>query len=514
MVARPGGPAAPDRSPWQRAPPRSRRPRGSSPPARSCRPGCAATAPPPSPSCRATSPGSGLDFNAQREAVLANHVDATLALAADVRRAGRPGPTWCCGRRTPATSTRSPPRRRPQLIARRHRAVGVPVLVGAVLDGPRPATIYNTALAVGRRARPRRGVRQAAPGALRRVHPAARRSPGGSPAPSTWCRTTSCGGDRPGCSTSGAAVRLGDLICFEVAYDGMVRDASTGGGRLLVVQTNNATFGRSGETDQQLAMVAAAGGRARPERAGGGHQRHQRGDPPGRQRRRRAHRDLHPRTCSSPSVPLALGRHDRATRVGRAAGARADRCSPSAATGLAWRRTRAARRSAAVTRAGRRPHLQRGREPGPAGRPARAAVPEADVLVVDDASPDGTGELADRLAGGRPAVHVLHRAGQGGPRRGLRRGLRLGARRAATTSVVEMDADGSHAPEELPAAARGAARAPTWCSAPAGCPGERCATGPGAGCCSPAAATPTSGMALGMPLGTPPGASAPTGPRC
>jgi apolipoprotein N-acyltransferase len=49
-------------------------------------------------------------------------------------------------------------------------------------------------------------------------------------------------------------VRLGDVICFEVAYDDLVRDVVTGGGELLVVQTNNATFGRSGETSQQLAM--------------------------------------------------------------------------------------------------------------------------------------------------------------------------------------------------------------------------------------------------------------------
>jgi apolipoprotein N-acyltransferase len=49
-------------------------------------------------------------------------------------------------------------------------------------------------------------------------------------------------------------VRLGDVICFEVAYDDLVRDVVTGGGELLVVQTNNATFGRSGESAQQLAM--------------------------------------------------------------------------------------------------------------------------------------------------------------------------------------------------------------------------------------------------------------------
>jgi apolipoprotein N-acyltransferase len=60
-------------------------------------------------------------------------------------------------------------------------------------------------------------------------------------------------GSRPGVLQVGP-VLLGDVICFEVAYDGVVRDVVTGGGRLLVVQTNNATFGHSGETTQQLAM--------------------------------------------------------------------------------------------------------------------------------------------------------------------------------------------------------------------------------------------------------------------
>jgi apolipoprotein N-acyltransferase len=47
---------------------------------------------------------------------------------------------------------------------------------------------------------------------------------------------------------------IGDVICFEVAYDGLVRDTVDSHTRLLVVQTNNATFGRTGETYQQLAM--------------------------------------------------------------------------------------------------------------------------------------------------------------------------------------------------------------------------------------------------------------------
>ena len=60
-------------------------------------------------------------------------------------------------------------------------------------------------------------------------------------------------GDRPGVLDVGPA-RLGDLMCYEIAFDGPVRDVVQAGGRVLTVQTNNATFGRSAQTEQQLAM--------------------------------------------------------------------------------------------------------------------------------------------------------------------------------------------------------------------------------------------------------------------
>jgi apolipoprotein N-acyltransferase len=60
-------------------------------------------------------------------------------------------------------------------------------------------------------------------------------------------------GPAPGVLTVGPAT-VGDVICFEVAYDNVVRDTVTGGARLLVVQTNNATF-NAAEAKQQLAMV-------------------------------------------------------------------------------------------------------------------------------------------------------------------------------------------------------------------------------------------------------------------
>jgi len=79
----------------------------------------------------------------------------------------------------------------------------------------------------------------------------------------------------------------------------------------------------------------------------------------------------------------------------------------------------------------------------------RLAVPQADVLVVDDASPDGTGVLADRLAGADPAVAVLHRPAKEGLGAAYLAGFEWGLTRGYDV-LVEMDADGSHRPEELP----------------------------------------------------------------
>lgn len=80
----------------------------------------------------------------------------------------------------------------------------------------------------------------------------------------------------------------------------------------------------------------------------------------------------------------------------------------------------------------------------------RRAVPEADVLVVDDASPDGTGAVADRLAARDDHVRVLHRAAKNGLGRAYLAGFDV-ALREGYEFVVEIDADGSHAPESLPA---------------------------------------------------------------
>ncbi|MFC9931128.1 polyprenol monophosphomannose synthase [Streptomyces sp. NPDC127190] len=79
----------------------------------------------------------------------------------------------------------------------------------------------------------------------------------------------------------------------------------------------------------------------------------------------------------------------------------------------------------------------------------RKAVPEVHVLVADDNSPDGTGKLADELAAEDEQVHVMHRKGKEGLGAAYLAGFRWGLERDYGV-LIEMDADGSHQPEELP----------------------------------------------------------------
>ncbi len=77
-------------------------------------------------------------------------------------------------------------------------------------------------------------------------------------------------------------------------------------------------------------------------------------------------------------------------------------------------------------------------------------LPDVDVLIVDDQSPDGTGRIADRLALEYPGqVHVLHRTGQRGLGRAYVDGFRWALERGAA-AVVQMDCDFSHAPTDVP----------------------------------------------------------------
>ncbi|MFO7253243.1 MAG: polyprenol monophosphomannose synthase [Actinomycetes bacterium] len=79
----------------------------------------------------------------------------------------------------------------------------------------------------------------------------------------------------------------------------------------------------------------------------------------------------------------------------------------------------------------------------------RAAVPDAHILIADDASPDGTGQAADALAAADDHIHVLHRPGKQGLGAAYIAGFRWGLSQGFDV-LVEIDADGSHQPEELP----------------------------------------------------------------
>ncbi len=83
-------------------------------------------------------------------------------------------------------------------------------------------------------------------------------------------------------------------------------------------------------------------------------------------------------------------------------------------------------------------------------RRIRESVPDADLLILEDNSPDGTGAVADELAGADAHVHVLHRAGKEGLGKAYLAGFTWGLERGYD-ALVEIDADGSHRPEHLPA---------------------------------------------------------------
>jgi apolipoprotein N-acyltransferase len=198
-------------------------------------------------------PRLGLDFNAQRRAVLDNHVDATVRLAGEVTAGRRPQPdlvVW------PENSSDIDPLRNADAaarIAQAAAAIEAPILVGALLrnpgeDGPRNAGIvWQPGTGPGQTYVKRHPVPFAEYIPLRALARLV------YPEVDQRVRDDFIAGAEPGVLIVGPAV-VGDVICFEVAYDSIVRDTVTGGAQLLAVQTNNATFNVA-EARQQLAMV-------------------------------------------------------------------------------------------------------------------------------------------------------------------------------------------------------------------------------------------------------------------
>ncbi|MEO6956572.1 MAG: apolipoprotein N-acyltransferase [Antricoccus sp.] len=207
-------------------------------------------------------PRIGLDFNAQRRAVLDNHVAETKKLAAKVASGAKPQPTvviW------PENSSDIDPYQNAdaaEVIQEAADTIKAPILVGAVVEGP-----GSNARNMGIMWWPNDdSAHPAGPGQTYvKRHPA----PFAEYIPyrAFFQKISSLvdllqvpfvAGHRVGDfnvpTSSTSNMVIGDVICFEVAYDNLVASTVADGAQVLTVQTNNATFGGTGEAQQQFAM--------------------------------------------------------------------------------------------------------------------------------------------------------------------------------------------------------------------------------------------------------------------
>jgi apolipoprotein N-acyltransferase len=200
-------------------------------------------------------PRLGLDFNAQRRAVLDNHVRETLRLAEDVRSGAAPQPQFVIW---PEDSSDIDPLLNPdagEQIARAAAAIGAPILVGTVLDvpgrAPEDAQYTNTVI-----------VWNPVTGPADR-HDKEIVQPFGEYLPMPWLfRHLSGYADRAGHMVPGkssgvvhiAGVPVGVATCWEVIFDRALRKAVLNGAQLLAVPSNNATFNQT-MSEQQLAFA-------------------------------------------------------------------------------------------------------------------------------------------------------------------------------------------------------------------------------------------------------------------
>ena len=198
-------------------------------------------------------PSTGMTVADERRAVLERHLDQTLRLAEDVAAGTVPAPDVVIWPENAVDIDPYADRAVADEITAAARAVQAPILVGAIIDAPGdPSRIANVGIVWD----PETG-----PGDVYlKRHPV----PFGEYIPFRSLIAPVVGrldrvprdmapGQEAGVLQAGPVV-LGDVICFEVAYDEVVHDAVTAGGRILVVQTNNATFAGLGQPEQQIAM--------------------------------------------------------------------------------------------------------------------------------------------------------------------------------------------------------------------------------------------------------------------
>jgi len=198
-------------------------------------------------------PGKGLEFLGRARTVTRNHLNATLDLEKRVQEGSEDKPDiviW------PENSTDIDPYKDAETradIEQAVKAVDVPILVGAVTEGPGPnerqttGIVWDPVTGPGQRYAKRHPVpfgeyipfREQLLPYIKRLEMIGRQT-----APGTV----------PGVMPI-RGVTYGDVICFELAYDNVIQDVMKGGAQVLVVQTNNATYGGTGQPEQQFAIT-------------------------------------------------------------------------------------------------------------------------------------------------------------------------------------------------------------------------------------------------------------------
>ncbi|XAS75299.1 apolipoprotein N-acyltransferase [Dermatophilaceae bacterium Sec6.4] len=201
-------------------------------------------------------PTMGLDFNAQREGVLNYHAETTARAAAMVRSGTIPQPdlvVW------PENASDIDPTRNADAMTKILRSVAVvkaPLILGAVLNQPAPDVSNASLLFLPGQGLVAQYIKQ---------HPV----PFAEYIPDrsffahfsdkvNLVKVDFAKGKKTGLFTiptkTHGGVKVGPVICFEVAYDNLVRLPVEDGAQMIIVQTNNATFGRTAESEQQLAI--------------------------------------------------------------------------------------------------------------------------------------------------------------------------------------------------------------------------------------------------------------------
>jgi apolipoprotein N-acyltransferase len=198
-------------------------------------------------------PGKGLEFLGRARTVTKNHMNATLDLEKQIEAGSQVKPDLVIW---PENSTDIDPYKDAETredIEAAVQAVKVPILVGAVTEGPGPnerqttGIVWDPATGPGQRYAKRHPVpfgeyipfRDQLLPYIKRLEMIGRQT---------------IPGVGPGLMPI-RGVTYGDLICFELAYDNVVSDVAKGGAQILIVQTNNATYGDTGQPEQQFAIT-------------------------------------------------------------------------------------------------------------------------------------------------------------------------------------------------------------------------------------------------------------------